>query len=94
MLPHRRRMRRDGHKFGHSRRCAVMRRTGNCGPLRKVISRTTERYELPSGYVAYLECEVLECGHVIRIKQDIYGETNAYRRRCKQCADALSGRCA
>lgn len=30
--------------------------------------------------------EVLECGHWLNIKTDIYGETNAYRRRCWKCA--------
>jgi hypothetical protein len=30
--------------------------------------------------------ERLECGHVITRKQDIYGYTNAVRRRCRHCA--------
>lgn len=29
--------------------------------------------------------EVLECGHVQVPKTDIYGETNAIRRRCRRC---------
>ncbi len=31
------------------------------------------------------EMERLECGHEIHVKQDIYGPTNALRRRCKKC---------
>lgn len=34
----------------------------------------------------FAQREELECGHIVRIRQDIIGETNAYRRRCKQCA--------
>jgi len=30
--------------------------------------------------------EVLECGHEQAQKQDIYGATNAERRRCRKCA--------
>lgn len=30
--------------------------------------------------------EELECGHVIGRKKDLYGHTNAFRRRCAQCA--------
>jgi hypothetical protein len=29
--------------------------------------------------------ELLECGHVVPIKRDMIGETNASRRRCKAC---------
>jgi len=29
--------------------------------------------------------ELLECGHVVPIKKDIYGHTVADRRRCKKC---------
>lgn len=31
--------------------------------------------------------EVLECGHKQAVKTDIYGETNAVRRRCRKCRD-------
>jgi hypothetical protein len=30
--------------------------------------------------------EKLECGHIIGRKQDIFGYTNAARRRCRYCA--------
>jgi hypothetical protein len=33
----------------------------------------------------FLEHEEYECGHLALCKYDIYGETNAVRRRCKQC---------
>jgi hypothetical protein len=29
--------------------------------------------------------DVLECGHIQPVVKDIYGETNAYRRRCRKC---------
>lgn len=34
--------------------------------------------------------EVLACGHTQRVKTDIYGQTTAYRRRCKPCAGAFA----
>lgn len=49
-------------------------------PLRKVVRCFTTE--------AGVERERLECGHVINRKQDIYGPTNAYRRRCRKCARA------
>lgn len=50
-------------------------------PLRKVI----ERVEVDIGYSVTVTREKLECGHVIPIVQDFYGNTYAERRRCKQC---------
>lgn len=47
-------------------------------PLRKVIGYVDVD---GNGWIK----EKLECGHIVGIKQDIYGATNAYRRRCKQC---------
>ena len=32
--------------------------------------------------------EILECGHEQKQKMDAFGPTNAYRRRCRQCAAA------
>jgi hypothetical protein len=29
--------------------------------------------------------EVLECGHCVSIRRDIYGETTADKRRCGKC---------
>ena len=29
--------------------------------------------------------EILECGHRVRERQDIFGPTNAYARRCRFC---------
>jgi hypothetical protein len=50
-------------------------------PLRKIVG-TVGREIAPGVRVVY---EQLECGHEQREKQDIYGPTNAYRRRCRQC---------
>lgn len=41
-------------------------------PLRKI---TDEHYPH----------EALECGHTLRVRSDMIGETNAYRRRCVEC---------
>jgi hypothetical protein len=47
-------------------------------PLRKIVDTK------PGPYAGAL-VEVLECGHEQRQKSDIYGPTNAYARRCRQC---------
>lgn len=63
------------------------------GPLRKVLgnvivtyrivirkgTETEEKHEHPASY------ELLECGHIQMVKQDIYGEYYSPRRRCSQC---------
>lgn len=51
-------------------------------PLRTIV-RTYSKPG-PLGHKVY-SYEVLECGHEQRQKTDIYGPTNAYRRRCRQC---------
>jgi hypothetical protein len=40
------------------------------------------------GEVMHQRKEKLECGHIVRIKEDIYGQTNAYKRRCRFCREA------
>jgi hypothetical protein len=56
-------------------------------PLRKVIG--IESVQISDGKYdgikVFVNREKLECGHTIPIPSDIYGETNAYFRRCKQC---------
>ncbi len=62
------------------RRPAARRKAG--WPLRRVLGVVEET--MPSG-VGLLR-ERLECGHVVPIREDIFGRTNAYRRRCRRCA--------
>ena len=56
-------------------------------PLRKVISHI----QIEAGYsedlclTLYYTHELLECFHHQMQKQDIYGPTNATRRRCRDC---------
>lgn len=50
-------------------------------PLRKIVGEFTDE---KTG----ARREKLECGHVVNQKQDIYGPTNAYRRRCRHCRAA------
>jgi hypothetical protein len=54
-------------------------------PLRKIVGYV-ERPVRPWGTITK---ELLECGHVAHPKKDIYGETNAVRRRCWKCAKGL-----
>lgn len=49
----------------------------NLGPLRKIVSEGANEHGVHT--------ETLECGHTIHRKQDIYGYTNAFRRRCRHC---------
>ena len=53
------------------------------GPLRRVVADGANEHGVAT--------ETLECGHTIRRKSDIYGPTNAYRRRCRHCRDAGAG---
>ena len=57
----------------------LSRTTKQLGPLRRVV----DEFNDDNG----VHRERLECGHVINRKQDIYGHTNAYRRRCRHCRD-------
>jgi len=54
------------------------RRRVNKDPLRKIVA---DRYEPATDRVV----EILECGHEVRRREDVIGETNAYRRRCRKC---------
>lgn len=61
-------------------------------PLRRVLGRIsapagTDLLQRDSGPVSETEIpyELLECGHIQLPKSDIYGETNAVRRRCRFC---------
>jgi len=51
------------------------------GPLRKIVGYS------PNLQYPRLFDEVLECGHTQRPVTDIYGETVAYRRRCRKCKE-------
>lgn len=53
--------------------------TQKLGPLRRVVSEGANEHGVAT--------ETLECGHTVRRKNDIYGPTNAYRRRCRFCRD-------
>ena len=49
-------------------------------PLRKIVEEFSEQKGLIE-----IAMERLECGHAIRRKSDLFGVTNAYKRRCQQC---------
>ena len=58
-------------------------------PLRKVVGRqrrvlgdTEIGGEMTE--IAVMD-ELLECGHAVRPREDFFGETNAAKRRCKEC---------
>jgi hypothetical protein len=46
-------------------------------PLRTIVNERNDEH----GRII----EILECGHEQPQKQDIYGPTNALRRRCRRC---------
>jgi len=58
-------------------------------PLRKIVREYVGKYEFKDGTLSSVDTrlEELECGHVVRQKEDIYGPTNAYSRRCNKCPD-------
>ena len=63
--------------------CAVRPRPAaaqKLGPLRRVVAEGANEHGVAT--------ETLECGHTIRRKSDIYGPTNAYRRRCRHCRES------
>lgn len=47
------------------------------GPLRTIVAEGVNEQGVHT--------ETLECGHVIRRKKDLFGYTNATRRRCRKC---------
>ena len=49
-------------------------------PLRKIIGTK------PHERLTNISHEVLACGHLAALKNDIYGETTATKRRCRKCA--------
>lgn len=64
----------------------------NTNPLRKVIQIIFEPMKDIHGNPLIIygdemqqRRELLECGHKVRVKQDIYGDTNATKRRCYKC---------
>lgn len=57
----------------------------NTYPLRKIVGYESHDVSLTPGQPMFLEHEKLECGHLVLPKQDIFGETNATRRRCRKC---------
>jgi hypothetical protein len=58
------------------------------GPLRKVVGLRDVLF-----HGVMVERELLECGHLVRVRKDLVGRTNAARRRCGQCKpwDSPSG---
>lgn len=55
------------------------------GPLRKIVREFTTYDKGVDGAKYPHVYEELECGHIVAPKRDIYGVTNAYRRRCWKC---------
>lgn len=55
-------------------------RETNSYPLRKIVGY------VPDEKYAHLTYELLECSHTQLPRSDMFGETNAVRRRCRKCA--------
>lgn len=54
-------------------------------PLRRIVRTEIEEVKGTWGMAINRIYEVLECGHRVSVRKDFYGETNAYRRRCRFC---------
>jgi hypothetical protein len=57
-------------------------RKTNQYPLRKFVGYIDNPNLLPN---YHMPVELLECGHWIHKRQDIFGESHATRRRCRKC---------
>lgn len=66
---------------------AEPRRTAK-GPLKKVVSDFWEDVDV-FGRIIQRHMERLECGHVIRVRTDCFGEFYSARRRCSECYKEL-----
>lgn len=58
-------------------------------PLRKVIGTIEVEAGEFHGRTTYYHHELLECFHHQSVKQDVYGQYYANKRRCKRCAHEL-----
>jgi hypothetical protein len=54
-----------------------LRETRLKGPLRKVVGGSVTDKGV--------QTDLLECGHEVHVRQDIYGATSPARRRCRHC---------
>lgn len=59
------------------------------GPLRKVLGNVLVTWRMVArpgtAYEHLNSYELLECGHIQRVRSDIFGEYYSPRRRCSQC---------
>ena len=62
---------------------ATPRRTAK-GPLRLVVDDFWQEEKFET-FTLRRHVERLECGHIIRVRTDIYGEFYSARRRCGEC---------
>jgi len=59
---------------------------GKRGPLRRVVETVlVTTGDGVDGLPVRVWRERLECGHLQGIKTDLFGQTTAARRRCRQC---------
>jgi len=59
------------------------------GPLRKIVGSDWLPCNVAPGGFANHHGDLLECGHIISMAQDIFGHCNRERRRCRKCRDGL-----
>lgn len=59
----------------------------NTAPLRRIVEVVSVDFGYFTGEYAGVEvnAELLDCGHIVRIREDFGGQTNAERRRCTPC---------
>lgn len=64
-----------------------MTKRANC-PLRKIVREFNQEVEYAPGKFLMRMVEELECGHIQRQPEDIYGPMNwQTRRRCIRCGN-------
>ena len=60
----------------------------NRDPLRKIVGHEQVSIGVYDTVgELFVTRERLECGHLVRPTEDIFGETNASSRRCRGCGD-------
>ena len=71
-----------------------MKKKGRVAPLRKIVDRPMVSIGGDDENEYFMRQEQLECGHVQPVHEDLYGATNATRRRCKVCLVVNEAICA
>ena len=64
-----------------------MGQTQKALPLRQIVGHVKRSIGNDGEFEYFVNDELLECGHQMRPRQDMFGTTNAQKRRCERCAE-------